>query len=129
MMIEIVWIGFCLFLIVLGSFLIFFTSDRYRHRYHQDRKKDKQHEQPTSERKIRKENSSGPKNKVKYGYTNKKSTNEDIQHSVLQQPIHNVYHSNSSSSHCNSSSSYDNSSNHGHSSSYDSGSSGGGCDL
>ncbi|WP_144481713.1 hypothetical protein [Bacillus pumilus] len=84
---------------------------------------------PKSERKIKKEVSSGPTHKVKYSYTNKKSANEDIQHSVLQQPMHNVYHSHSSSSHCNSSSSYDNSSNYDHSSSYDSGSSGGGCDY
>ncbi|WP_350303301.1 hypothetical protein [Bacillus pumilus] len=83
---------------------------------------------PKSERKIKKEVSSGPTHKVKYSYTNKKSANEDIQHTVLQQPMHNVYHSHSSSSHCNSSSSYDNSSNYDHSSSYDSGSSGGGCD-
>ncbi|MGM0817486.1 MAG: hypothetical protein ACQEUO_18620 [Bacillota bacterium] len=82
-----------------------------------------------SERKIKKEVSSGSTDKVKYGYTNKKSANEDIQHTVLQQPMHNVYHSHSSSSHCNSSSSYDNSSNYDHSSSYDSGSSGSGCDF
>ena len=83
---------------------------------------------PKSERKIKKEVSSGPTQKVKYGYTNKKSANEDFQHTVLEQSIHNIYQSHSSSSHCNSSSSYDNSSNYDHSSSYDSGSSGGGCD-
>ncbi|QNP18331.1 hypothetical protein H9S87_18785 (plasmid) [Bacillus pumilus] len=128
-MIEIAWIWFCLFLIVLGSILIFFTSDRYRHRYHQDRKKEKQHEHPKSRNKAKKEVYSGPKHKVSYAYRNKKSADEDMQHTVGQQSNLNVYHSHTSSSDCNSSSSYDNSSNHNHSSSYDSGTSGSGCDF
>ncbi|MFY0397883.1 hypothetical protein ACOMH4_18915 [Bacillus sp. YIM B13449] len=128
-MIEIVWVGFCLFLIVLGSFLIFFTSDRYRHRFHQDRKKEEQQERPKSDHKTKKGIYSETKQKVNYAYRTKKNTDEDIQHTVWQQSNPNIYHSYTSSSDCNLSSSYDNSSNHNHSSSYDSGSSGGGCDL